>query len=414
MASPTLPADKFDANLTFIKPATAPARVALDKLAVLPGFNTRVKDADYAERVTALTDSIRNHGFYDHKPFAVTMLPDDETVYIFDGEHRFDAARAASLDGVEFPDGLPVAWANDGSTVKDLTVSLVHGNNGEKLNMVEMAAVVQRLKSYGLEKAEIAKEIGKTERHVDNLFVIAGAGAAVKKAVAAGQIAGAEAVKLVRKDPKTAATKIADAVKAAAEKGKAKATPKTMQQAVADRGPKMKTIPVRMNLPTGETMGAVLKAIASTVRETVKTDADDKLIEDGWVSVNITVIDHEAAAEAEAKAAEKAKRAEESAALKAANLAKREEAAKAKAAKKAADDKAKAAKAKKAEAAKKATATVMKEAVAAKAAPEVKTDKAPKKPVRAKKDAPAPEVAETPVSQPDGTLPAADDGNGGL
>ena len=40
------------------------------------------------------------------------MLPDDETVYIFDGEHRFDADRLArDEDGVEFPGGVPVAFA---------------------------------------------------------------------------------------------------------------------------------------------------------------------------------------------------------------------------------------------------------------------------------------------------------------
>jgi hypothetical protein len=50
MTTATLPADKFDKSLTFVRPATPPQRVPLDNLKVLPGFNTRVKDEEYAER----------------------------------------------------------------------------------------------------------------------------------------------------------------------------------------------------------------------------------------------------------------------------------------------------------------------------------------------------------------------------
>lgn len=317
-----LPADKFDTAMTFVKPDPAPTRVPLDKLAVLPGFNTRVKDAEYNERVAGIADSIARNGFFDDKPFAVTMIPNDDTVYIYDGEHRFDAAKQALLDGAEFSDGLPVAWAKDGATVKDLTIHLAHGNNGERLNMVELAAVVRRMQGLGMEKAEIAEALGRTGRHIDNLFVLAGANQTVKKAVASGQIAGAEAVKLLRKDPKTAAAKITEAVKKAAEKGKAKATPKTM----ADKptGPKMKTIAVEQSMPEGETMGAVLKALATQIRQHVQIGEGDKLGETGMIRVKLEVIDHEAEA-AKAKAAEeKAEAARKREAEKAEAAAKRE------------------------------------------------------------------------------------------
>lgn len=316
-----LPADKFDTTMTFVKPDPAPTRVPLDKLAVLPGFNTRVKDDEYNERVTTIAESIVNNGFFDDKPFAVVMIAGDDTVYIYDGEHRFDAAKQASLD-TDFPDGLPVAWAKDGATVRDLTIHLAHGNNGERLNMVELAAVVRRMQGLDMTKDEIAAALGRTARHVDNLFVLAGANQTVKKAVASGQIAGAEAVKLLRKDPKTAAAKITEAVKKAAEKGKAKATPKTMKP--ESTGPKMKVIEIEQSVPEGETMGAVLKALAGKLREHVKIGADDILSETGMIRVKLSVIDHEAeqakadrerqkaeaAAERERQKAEKAAKAE--------------------------------------------------------------------------------------------------------
>jgi ParB-like chromosome segregation protein Spo0J len=371
-----LPQDKFDTAMTFVKPESAPTRVPLDKLAVLPGFNTRVKDADYNERVATIAESIAAHGFFDDKPFAVVMIPGDETVYIYDGEHRFDAAKQALLDGADFTDGLPVAWAKDGATVKDLTIHLAHGNNGERLNMVELAAVVRRMQGLKMDKAEIATALGRTARHVDNLFVLADANQTVKKAVASGQIAGAEAVKLLRKDPKTAAAKITEAVKAAEAKGKAKATPKTM----ADKptGPKMKSIPVEQSMPEGETMGAVLKALAGKIREHVQIGGDDKLLETGMIRVRIEVIDHEAEAAkakaAEEKAAAAAKREEERAAA----AKKREEEKAAREAtraaeKKAADEKKAAEQAALAEAAKGAAKATGAKATAAKKAGAAKT-----------------------------------------
>lgn len=301
-----LPADKFDATMTFERPASPPSRVMLDKLAPLPGFNTRVKDAEYSERVAMIAASIAANGFYEDKPLSVVMIPNDDTVYFYDGEHRYDAARAATLDGAEFPDGIPVAWAKDGVTVKDLTVHLVQGNAGAALNQVELAAVVRRLKALGLEKDQIATEIGKSARHVDNLLVLAGANQTVKQAVATGKFAAAEAVKLLRKDPKSAGDTIKAAVKAAEEKGKAKATPKTMQEP-KPAGPRMKVETLSLDVPVGAKMGEVLKSLAGQIRQHVKVDSKDVVTEIASMNVRLHVVD------AEAEAA-RAKREEEKAA----------------------------------------------------------------------------------------------------
>ena len=411
-----LPTDKFDNTMTFVRPESAPTRAPLDKMAVLPGFNTRVKDADYNERVAGIAESIVANGFFDDKPFAVVMLPGDDTIYVYDGEHRFDAAKAAILDGAEFPDGLPIAWAKDGATVRDLTIHLAHGNNGERLNMVELASVVRRMQGLGMEKAEIAEALGRTARHVDNLFVLAAANQTVKKAVASGQIAGAEAVKLLRKDPKTAADKITEAVKKAAEKGKAKATPKTM--ATAPTGPKMKAIPVEQSMPEGETMGAILKALAAKIREHVQIGEGDVLTETGMIRVKIEVIDREAEAEKAKREQEKA----EAAAKREAEKAEREAAKKAEAEKKAAE-KAEREAAKKAaekaqakalaEAAKKGkgTPTKGKAASEAKTPAKGKAAKPAQKPKNAPKAAPATEQAGTPENAPSGAENGQDSGS---
>lgn len=414
-----LPADKFDTSMTFVTPDNAPSRVPLDKLAVLPGFNTRVKDAEYQERVVGIAESIIANGFFNDKPFAVVMLPDDETVYIYDGEHRFDAAKQALLDGAEFPDGLPVAWAKNGATVRDLTIHLAHGNAGERLNMVELAAVVRRMQGLGMDKPEIAEALGRTTRHIDNLFVLADSNATVKKAVAAGQIAGAEAVKLVRKHgSKDAATEITARIKKAAEQGKAKATPKTNQPT----GPKMKSIAVEQSMPEGETMGAVLKALATQIRQHVQIGEGDVLAETGMIRVKLEVIDHEAeAAKAEAEKAKaeaaKAKEAEKAEKAKAA-AAKKAEAEKKRAAEKkllaeAAKGDGKKAAPKKAPAKRKPAA----KKAADKAASGGKADEAAQKPAEGDSEAQATQVAETPENAPSGPesgAEQADDGMGGL
>ena len=343
MSTVNLPADKFDTTMTFVKPDPAPTRAPLSSLKVLPGFNTRVKDDDYKERVVGIAESIVAHGFFDDKPFAVVQIPGDDTIYVFDGEHRLDAANQATLDGAEFPDGLPIAWAKDGATVKDLTIHLAHGNNGERLNMVELAAVVRRMQGLKMSKDEIAAALGRTTRHVDNLFVLADANATVKKAVASGQIAGAEAVKLLRRDPATAAAKITEAVKAAEARGKAKATPKTMKAGDTPApARKTKNVPFSVNAPVGATMSEVLKGIAKDIRSVLNIGDEDKVVSEGvLIRYSVTLVDLDAEAAAAKAAEEKAAKDAERAKAAEVRLAEREAAAKKRAEEKAAKEKAK-------------------------------------------------------------------------
>jgi hypothetical protein len=292
-----LPAETFDAdtvNMTFAAKVVSALTnktekilmVAPEKLLPLPGFNVRVKNEAYDERVSAIADSIVANGFYSHKPLGGLLLDSDhDHLFIHDGGHRLDAIPLAIERGATIA-AVPVAVAPQGTTVEDLTVSLVQSNTGEPLSPVEMGAVVKRLLSYGMEKDEIARRIGKTTRHLDNLLVLAGAPITVRTAVADGKIAAAEAVKLVRKDPKTAASKVADAVKKAEDAGKAKATPKTMQ------GPKMQRIPYTVSLATGDKLGDALKAIATHVRSPVdhNPDATDALKEDGKLTIVVEIL----------------------------------------------------------------------------------------------------------------------------
>lgn len=279
-------------DVTFTRPSPTPTRAQRGALAVLPGFNVRVKDDEYKARVADIAASIEVNGFYEHKPFAVVMIEGDDTIYIYDGEHRLDAVDMAALNGVEFPEGLPVAFAAPTTTMKDLTLSLVHSNTGEPLSPVELASVVGRLEEMGMDKKDIAVEIGRTSRHVDNLLVLDRAPEAVKEAVASGQIAAAEATNIVRKEGKKAAAAVKKVVAEAKAKGKAKATPKTMKPV----GPKTKTIVEDFDYAAGDKAGDFLRLLAGKFREHVVIGTGDKIQTGGKITLRMVVVDTEAEA----------------------------------------------------------------------------------------------------------------------
>ena len=295
--------------IIFVRPESAPNRAARTALAVLPGFNVRVKDEEYQARVADIAASMEKNGFYDHKPFAVVMLPDDETIYVHDGEHRLDAVDLACLNGVEFPEGLPIAFSPEGTTMRDLNLSLVHSNSGEPLGPVGLATVVGRLEEDGMSKADIAIAIGRSGRHVDNLLVLDNAPAEVKESVATGQIAAAEAVKIVRKEGENAGAAVGKVIADAKATGAKKATPKTMKPA----GPKTKTITEEFDYGAGEKAGDFLRLLAGKFREHVAIGEGDKIVASGAVTLRLIVVDAEAEAARLKKQVEKQEAADKAA-----------------------------------------------------------------------------------------------------
>lgn len=193
----------------------------------LPGFNVRVDTPAYLEKVAALKASIKAEGFYRDKPVTVYIDKDGDAshIYLTDGYTRMRAVRELIADGVEIAN-VPVIVKVTGTSLEDLTVALVQGNEGNPLTVYEKSIVVKRLDGMGVEKPRIAERLGVTERYVGDLLVLAGASNKVRNQVIAGKISPTEAIKQLRADPKKAAEKIEAGVKQAEAKGKAKATAK--------------------------------------------------------------------------------------------------------------------------------------------------------------------------------------------
>lgn len=193
----------------------------------LPGFNVRIDTPAYLEHVEALKKSIRAEGYYRDKPVTVFIDKTDEgaVIYLTDGYTRMRAVRELLAEGVEIAN-VPVIVKSTGTSLEDLTVALVQGNEGNPLTVYEKAIVVKRLDGMGVEKPRIAERLGCTERYVNDLLVLAGAPVKVRNQVIAGKVSPTEAIKQLRADPKKAADKIEAGVKKAEAEGKAKATGK--------------------------------------------------------------------------------------------------------------------------------------------------------------------------------------------
>lgn len=286
-------------------------RVPFAALNVIPDFNVRVVNDEYKARVRNIADSIKANGYYEYKPLGVFKIDGKDGLFIHDGHTRYDALKLLISEGAEIAD-VPVSLAPAGTTVEDLTISLVQSNEGERLAPLELAIVAKRLLGFGMDKETVANRLGKTTRYLDNLLVLAGAPKAVRDAVGQNKIAAAEAVKIVRKDPAKAAETVKAKVKAAADAGKAKATPKAT--AAKPSGPKMKRIPVEIDFPKGAKMGDILKTLAGAIRKEINVvDAKGDLIEGehAKVALTIIVVDEEAEAAKRERAEAAAKKAAE-------------------------------------------------------------------------------------------------------
>lgn len=176
-------------------------KVAPDKLRTLEGFNARVKNDAYAARVRWIADSIKANGFYPDKPLTgfVALEDGEEVIYVTGGHRRHEAVTLAVSEGVEVAT-VPVVIKPRGTSMEDLTVDLVVGNEGEPLTTYEQAVVCKRLAGFGWDSKEIARRLGySTAQYVDGLLSLASAPLAVRKMVIEAVISATTAIEAIKK-----------------------------------------------------------------------------------------------------------------------------------------------------------------------------------------------------------------------
>lgn len=174
-------------------------QVPVENIRIIEGFNVRIKDDHYEEKVNELSALIEENGFRQNRPLAgyVAREGDKNVIYLTDGHRRYEGTRRAIARGVPI-EVLPVVVSSQSESPEDLVVSLVHDNLGEPLRPYEQALVVKRLVRYGWTPAEISKRLKLSVQYVDNLLLLVAAPVAVRNMVIAGQVSAATAVDALR------------------------------------------------------------------------------------------------------------------------------------------------------------------------------------------------------------------------
>lgn len=295
---PHIPAVKFNSDIkggATVKAMTAaeakgakgePFMVPLANVHVYDDFNVRVTGTPSSEEAMGeLVASIVANGFYPSKPLAVFVAADADAnvLYIKDGHRRFEAigrANAALTEaGKPTIDMVPVIATPAGS-IEDMMIEMAQSNTGAPLTMYEKGLLAKRLLDADMTKDDIASRLSMTERHLNNVLLVADAPAKLRDLIVTDKVTPTTALKLMR-DPKTAAAKATEMVKASADKGKAKAQPK-------DSKVKMTQTVQTVEFKAGASIKETLTAMAAFIREHVGHGEDDVISTDlGTVTVTV-------------------------------------------------------------------------------------------------------------------------------
>ena len=211
-------------------------KVRLEDLHEEPGFNLRAEGEDLKASIDALAEFIADGG--QVPPLEVRPRAEGG-VWIVDGHRRTRAMRKLDEAGRLVRDPAGDFWVhvvaftgNDAERVARVITS----QEGRKLEPLELAAGYKRLAAFGWSADQIAKKVGKTRQHVDQMLILADAPSAVHAMVKDGAVSAAVAVETVRKHGEESADVLDGELQKAKAAGKAKVTAGTMKGPALPRG----------------------------------------------------------------------------------------------------------------------------------------------------------------------------------
>lgn len=156
------------------------------------GWNPRF---DFGE-IEELKESIKQNGFYKHKPLVVRRI-EDGSLELIDGDRRFTAVEQLLDEGHKFEDGIPIVLEDKNITEVDGLVLMFTANTGKPFLPLEEAAAYKRMVDAGMKLVDIAKRIGKSEGHVKDRISLLSAAPEVKEALAQGEVGSTLAENIV-------------------------------------------------------------------------------------------------------------------------------------------------------------------------------------------------------------------------
>lgn len=240
VAKGEVPIDKFgSSDLWNIDPRV---------IEVIPGYNTRVKNAKYKARVLRLKQSMMEVGFKKDSPLSVIVVEEADgrlSIKLKRGHQRLEAVMGAIAEGKSF-ETVPCIIVKDDVSEEDLTADLVISNNGEPLDAYETAIVCKRMSRWHPDNhAKIAAKLGLWPSQVTDYLLLINGPAEISNYVRDEVIAFTLAVELLKEHGPKALGIIEQSLARSKAAGKTKLMPrfvpgKVIKKAVTAAAPAMK------------------------------------------------------------------------------------------------------------------------------------------------------------------------------
>lgn len=210
-------------------------KARLEDLHEEPGFNLRAEGEELEESINALAEFI----FAGGQIPALEVRPRAEGgMWVVDGHRRRraylkldQAGRLPRVPSKDDPERLE-AWisivpfeGNDAERVARVITS----QEGKKLSPLELADGYKRLTAFGWTPDQIAKKVGKTRQHVEQVMMLGNANTDVQQLVASGQVSATTAVQVVRQHGEAAGEVLGGELQKAKATGKSKVTAGSMR-----------------------------------------------------------------------------------------------------------------------------------------------------------------------------------------
>lgn len=203
-------------------------KARLEDLHEEPGFNLRREGEDLEQSIAGLAEYLHQGGTVP----PLEVRPREEGgMFVVDGHRRRRAYLKLDADGKlpRDPDGnfwVPITSfaGNDAERV----LRVITSQEGRKLSQLELADGYKRLAAFGWSPEQIAKKMGKTRQHVDQVLIVGNANTDVQKMIASGEVAATTAVKAVRQHGEKAGKVLGDKLKQVRAAGGSKVTPKAI------------------------------------------------------------------------------------------------------------------------------------------------------------------------------------------
>jgi len=142
------------------------------------GFNTRIDYGDIDElKLSIIENGVR---------MPLRGYAKDDRFIIVDGHRRLTAVRKAIEEGNEIA-RVPFIL-EEKKTLEERIFDIILSNDGKQLTSLELGETYKKLMQYGFTCNEIAKKIGKTLNHVNDMVKVASSSKELKEIIKKGGV----------------------------------------------------------------------------------------------------------------------------------------------------------------------------------------------------------------------------------